>query len=398
MLKFLTQTDKNNEKIVLEELGVKNLLDFFSSSDPKSISEKINSTLHEMKLKSKREDAFYTKLIYYFSILINSKSFKKDDKAKTCIKNLIQICEPQVGEKIYTDLFHLFDEYQKELKKHVLNEIILSKFNFSEDELLSLYTLFIIFIIDEKKLNKTYDAEILDKLAELIEKNKHYHLLRKIECIEKLRTIMRDEMMKNKDSVTKIGSSKLLFFLTLSSPDLVDEDLDNYKLNEKLEVEQKLLDALENRQDAEILFNNDNRKYFEDTYGEKSTELILTGAKETCIHEILVGFEDDKQTKVSFKEFIISVYEDDSEENENKKKLEFKNDEIQSKFEEIEDMLISGKEHKLFNVAIDYFKKEIKILYIRRPEYQKEQKEILLNKVKNMKSKLEVILKAIEKV
>ena len=398
MLKFLTQTDKNNEKIVLEELGVKNLLDFFSSSDPKSISEKINSTLHEMKLKSKREDAFYTKLIYYFSILINSKSFKKDDKAKTCIKNLIQICEPQVGAKIYTDLFYLFDEYQKELKKHVLNEIILSKFNFSEDELLSLYTLFIIFIIDEKKLNKTYDAEILDKLAELIEKNKHYHLLRKIECIEKLRTIMRDEMMKNKDSVTKIGSSKLLFFLTLSSPDLVDEDLDNYKLNEKLEVEQKLLDALENRQDAEILFNNDNRKYFEDTYGEKSTELILTGAKETCIHEILIGFEDDKQTKVSFKEFIISVYEDDSEENENKKKLEFKNDEIQSKFEEIEDMLISGKEHKLFNVAIDYFKKEIKILYIRRPEYQKEHKEILLNKVKNMKSKLEVILKAIEKV
>ena len=364
MLKFLTQTDKNNEKIVLEELGIKNLLDFFSSSDPKSISEKINSTLHEMKLKSKREDAFYTKLIYYFSILINSKSFKKDDKAKTCIKNLIQICEPQVGAKIYTDLFYLFDEYQKELKKHVLNEIILSKFNFSEDELLSLYTLFIIFIIDEKKLNKTYDAEILDKLAELIEKNKHYHLLRKIECIEKLRTIMRDEMMKNKDSVTKIGSSKLLFFLTLSSPDLVDEDLDNYKLNEKLEVEQKLLDALENRQDAEILFNNDNRKYFEDTYGEKSTELILTGAKETCIHEILVGFEDDKQTKVSFKEFIISVYEDDSEENENKKKLEFKNDEIQSKFEEIEDMLISGKEHKLFNVAIDYFKKEIKILYL----------------------------------
>ena len=380
MLKFLTQTDKNNEKIVLEELGVKNLLDFFSSSDPKSISEKINSTLHEMKLKSKREDAFYTKLIYYFSILINSKSFKKDDKAKTCIKNLIQICEPQVGAKIYTDLFYLFDEYQKELKKHVLNEIILSKFNFSEDELLSLYTLFIIFIIDEKKLNKTYDAEILDKLAELIEKNKHYHLLRKIECIEKLRTIMRDEMMKNKDSVTKIGSSKLLFFLTLSSPDLVDEDLDNYKLNEKLEVEQKLLDALENRQDAEILFNNDNRKYFEDTYGEKSTELILTGAKETCIHEILVGFEDDKQTKVSFKEFINKIYEDDNEENEKK---DIKDDEIQSKFEEIEDMLITGKEHNLFNIIIDYLKKEIKILYLRRPQYEKEQKTNLLNKVES---------------
>ena len=61
-------------------------------------------------------------------------------------------------------------------------------------------------------------------------------------------------------------------------------------------------------------------------------------------------------------------------------------------------MIISGKEHKLYNIAIDYMKKEIRILYLRRPEYTKEQKEELLKNVKDMKSKLEGILRAIEKI
>ena len=61
-------------------------------------------------------------------------------------------------------------------------------------------------------------------------------------------------------------------------------------------------------------------------------------------------------------------------------------------------MLISGKEHQLYNIMVDYLKKEIKILYLRRPNYEKEQKTDLLNKVKNMKYKLEMILKAINKI
>ena len=92
------------------------------------------------------------------------------------------------------------------------------------------------------------------------------------------------DLLKNKDSLSKnINYSKLFFFLTLSSPDLVDENLDDYKLNEKLKIEQKFMDDLENRNDEQILFNNDNKKYLEDEYGEKATELILIGAKETCI-------------------------------------------------------------------------------------------------------------------
>ena len=396
MLKFVSRNDKNNEKTTQDELDIKtNLLDFFSTSDPNTISEKINSTLTEIKNKHKKEESFYTKLLYYFSILINSKSFKIDDKSKKGIKNLIQICEPQVRSKIYEDLFYLFDSYQKELKKTVLLEIPLSKIDFTEDELISLYSLFSLFIIDDKKLNRTYNGEIVDTFAELIEKNKKYYLLKKINNIENLRVIIRDEMLIKKEAISgNIYTSKLLFFLTLSSQDLVDEDLALYNLEEKLKEEKKLFDSLEDRKDEEILFKKDNIKYFEENYGEKGAELILNGAKESCIHEILSGFEENKQTKISFKEFIYNIFEDDDD----NKKIEFKDDEIMEKFEEIEDMLISGKEHKLYNIAIDYFNKEIKILYLRKQIYGPEQKVNLLNKVKNIKSKLELILKAIDKI
>ena len=397
MLKFLTQNDKNNEKSIKEELGLdSNLLEFFSSSDPNTITEKINSSLADTKLKSKKEDIFYTKLIYYFSILINSKSFKFEEKSKKCVQNLIQICEPKVGSKIYLDLFYLFDNYQKELKKVVLNSIPLSKYDFSEEDFISLYIIFIIFIIDQKKLNKTYDSEIIEIFAEFVEKSKKYHFLKKIDNIEDLRKLLRDEMLKNKESITKkVSISKFFFFLTFSSPDFLDEDLDGYSLNDKLTVEKKLSDAVENRKDEEILFNKENEKYFEENYGEKGAELILTGAKETSIHEILAGFDNDKKTTISFREFITDIFEDDEDD---KKEINFKDDEIQEKFEEIEDMIISGKEHKLYNIAVDYCKKEIKILYLRRPEYEEEQKKNLLNKVKNMKSKLEFILKSLEKI
>ncbi len=397
MLTFIAQNYKTNEKLIQDELGLKtNLMDFFSSPDPKTITEKIETSLGEIKLKSKKEEVFYTKLIYYFSILVNSNLFKNDDKAKTSIKNMIGICESQVGAKIYQDLFNLFDQYQKEQKKYVLTQIPLSKYDFSEDELISLFTLYTVFLVEEKNKNKTYDSDVINQFSELIEKKKYYYLLRKLDSIEQLRIVIRDEMVKNKDSIAKnVNTSKLLFFLTLTSPDFVDEDLSVFNLNEKLEKEKKLIDDLENRNDEDILFNTDNKKYLEDEYGERAAELMLTGAKESCIHEILVGFEDEKQTNVSFKDFITKIYEDEEEKT---KKKEFKDDEIQSKFEDIEDMLISGKEHNLYNIAVDYFKKEIKILYLRRPEYEKEQKTNLLNKVKEMKAKLQVILGALEKI
>ena len=53
-----------------------------------------------------------------------------------------------------------------------------------------------------------------------------------------------------------------------------------------------------------------------------------------------------KEAKISFKEFIYKLFEDD----EDNKKIEFKDYEIMVKFEE---KLISEKEHKLYNIAIE---------------------------------------------
>lgn len=392
MLKFIPQNENNYEKSAKEELGISsNFLDFFSS-EPKEISEKINSTLAELK-SSRKVEIFYNKILYYFSFLEKSGSLKDDDKGKKVIKNLIEICEPEAGAKLYQDLFYILTEekHNLPLKKEILKHIQKSSLKFEENDFILLYNLFILYLLDTN-----FDSEIFSLFAELVDKNKNYILLKKLENIEKIRIIMKAEFLKNNEIINKdINFNKLYFFLTLSSPDLVDEDLSAIKLNEKLVSEKKLMDNLDNRKDEDIIFNTEYQKYFEETYGEKASELILIGAKESSIHEILVGFDEDKQSKISFKEFIERIYEDDDE---SKKKPELKEEEIKSKFEEIEDMIISGKEHKLYNIAIDYMKKEIRILYLRRPEYTKEQKEELLKNVKDMKSKLEGILRAIEKI
>ena len=392
MLKFIPQNENNYEKSAKEELGISsNFLDFFSS-EPKEISEKINSTLAELK-SSRKVEIFYNKILYYFSFLEKSGTLKDDDKGKKVIKNLIEICEPEAGAKLYQDLFYILTEekHNLPLKKEILKHIQKSSLKFEENDFILLYNLFILYLLDTN-----FDSEIFSLFAELVDKNKNYILLKKLENIEKIRIIMKAEFLKNNEIINKdINFNKLYFFLTLSSPDLVDEDLSAIKLNEKLVSEKKLMDNLENRKDEDIIFNTEYQKYFEEAYGEKASELILIGAKESSIHEILVGFDEEKQSKISFKEFIERIYEDDDE---SKKKPELKEEEIKSKFEEIEDMIISGKEHKLYNIAIDYMKKEIRILYLRRPEYTKEQKEELLKNVKDMKSKLEGILRAIEKI
>jgi len=315
MLKFIPQNKNNYEKSAKEELGISSdFLEFFSS-DSKEISEKINSTLSEIK-SSKRGEIFYNKILYYFSFLENSGKFKDDDKGKKVIKNLIEICEPEVGTKIYQDLFYILTEEKNNLplKKEILKQIPKSKLNLEECDFILLYNLFILYLLDTN-----FDNEIMIIFAELTEKNKNYILLKQLENIEKIKIIIRNEYLKNKENITKNAPiSKLFFFLIMVSQDLVDEDLEQIKLNEKLVEEKKMFDNLENRKDDQILFNSDNQKYFEETYGEKAAEFILMGAKESCIHEILNGFDEDKQNKISFKDFIQKVYEEDDEETEKK--------------------------------------------------------------------------------
>ena len=393
MIKFIPQNKNDYEKLAKDELGINtSFLDFFSS-ESKEISDKINSTLEEIK-SSKKRDIFYNKLLYYFSFLVNSASFKNDDKGKKVIQNMIEICEQEFGVKIYQDLFYILSDENNHLsiKKEILVQIKKSNFKFEDNDFILLYNIFATYLQEANS-----DNEIISIFAEIIEKNKNYILLKKLDSFEKVREIIKTELLNNKDLINRdINTDKLYFFLVMTSPNLVDEDISLIKLNEKLVEEKKMMDNLENRKDAYILYDTENQKYFEDTYGEKAAELILIGAKESSIHEIFIGFDDDKQTKISFKDFIEKIYEEDDDEEE--KKIEFKDEEIKSKFEEIEDMIIAGKNHKLYNIVIDYLNKEIRILYLRRPEYTKEKKEELLQKVKDMKTKLEGILKAIEKI
>ena len=66
------------------------------------------------------------------------------------------------------------------MKKVVLLEIPLSKIEFTEDELVFLYSLISLFLIDDKKLKRDYIGKIVDIFAELKTKNKKYYLLKKI--------------------------------------------------------------------------------------------------------------------------------------------------------------------------------------------------------------------------
>ena len=210
MLKFIPQNKNNYEKSAKEELGISSdFLEFFSS-DSKEISEKINSTLSEIK-SSKRGEIFYNKILYYFSFLENSGKFKDDDKGKKVIKNLIEICEPEVGTKIYQDLFYILTEEKNNLplKKEILKQIPKSKLNLEECDFILLYNLFILYLLDTN-----FDNEIMIIFAELTEKNKNYILLKQLENIEKIKIIIRNEYLKNKENITKNAPiSKLFFFL-----------------------------------------------------------------------------------------------------------------------------------------------------------------------------------------
>lgn len=395
MLKFVSknENEKKSENLIKEELEIKtSLLDFLSQPNPVEIKEKIYSSVKDIKLESRKNEMFYTKLLYYFSIIVDSKTFAFNDKIKKCIDNLFSICEKE-NEKfnqIYEDLYNLFSEEEISVKKYVLTKILESDNSdiFIDDQMsIKIFYLVVNFV---KLYNGKYTPDLddlIEKFASKVQEKKNYHLLTKVRGIEILLKIMKE----NKDSVNKsTPQSKLFFFLNMSNKDLVVTDLkDNLNLNSELKNEIELIKNMNDREDAKILFdykleNND----FNESYGNKGAEIILIGGKECSIQQVLDAVDEEKKNVISFKEMIEKIYKEKKESEE----------EVQTKFEEIEDIIISGNEKKLFTVIIDYDKKEIKILYIRKKTYGEAQKKNLLDKVKKMKTNLEMILNAINEI
>lgn len=400
MLKFVpkNETEKKDENLIKEELSIKTSLFDFLSSDPNEIKEKILSSLGDIKLKTRKDEMFYTKLVYYFSLVVEAKNFSFNDKARKAIDNLLSICDLE-EEKficIYEDLYNLFSEEEIDVKKYLLQKIFESKNKnlFSNDEKI---LKIIYLVINYIKLSKTKKIdeqnEIIDNLSKKINEKKNYYLFKKVR--EDEIKILFKLLKNNKEVINKSKEeSKLFFFLTMSSNDLVDINLeDNLKLNSELKNEIQLIQDMYDRKDDKILYQSENYKLSEN-YGTKSEEIILMGAKECSIQQIINSFDDDKKNFVTFKELIQQIYEQDDDD----KKVTIKDEDVQEKFENIEEVIISGNDKKLFDVFIDYDLKEIKILYVRKQVYEEQQKNNLLDKVKKMKNNLEMILSAIDNI
>ena len=67
-------------------------------------------------------------------------------------------------------------------------------------------------------------------------------------------------------------------------------------------------------------------------------------------------------------------------------------------FEEIEDVLIDGDNFGMFKVKINYEKKTIRKLFVKKSSYSKEEIETLNKTINSMKGKIAFIIKALESI
>ena len=68
------------------------------------------------------------------------------------------------------------------------------------------------------------------------------------------------------------------------------------------------------------------------------------------------------------------------------------------RFEEIEDVLIDGDNSGMFKVKLNYEKKTVRKLYVKKSSYTKEEVEKLNNTINSIKGKLDSVVKALESI
>ena len=360
MLKIIPTTSVNNEEFLKKEMNIQTpLADFISEAES---ADKLISTISLLfKEEKKSEKAIYDKLLFIFSLVLNGKNVEYADKMKKSIENVISAAKSLkvVDEnKIVSDLYFMFPEGQFATKELLLEKIIAIEGKNYEQVVELFYNAF--------KINKNSYDKILSLFSTYISKNKQFHLIKShkeffIKCLSDIKELSVDE-------------KKVLFYLIASSMEITKIDLKSMieKIKgDELKNENSLLTLLSSGEHKNVLtFSFDS---LVSVYGEGSAEQIETLSKQFALRDVLIGLGDT----ISFDELA---------------------DKVGVSFEDIEDVLIDGDNSGMFKVKMNYEKKLIKKLFVKKSKYTKEQIEELNKTINAMKGKISFVVKALESI
>ena len=359
MLKIIPTTSVNNEEFLKKEMNIHtSLADFISEAEN---ADKLISTISLLfKDEKKNEKAIYDKLLFIFSLVLNGKNVEYAEKMKKSIENVISAAKSLkvVDEnKILSDVYFMFPEGQFETKELLLEKIVAVEGKNYEQVVDIFYNAF--------KINKKSISKILALFAVYISKNKKFHLIKS----------HKEFFINNLLNATELSTEQkqLLFYLVTSSMEITKVDLKH--IIEKVsgnetKNENSLLSLLSGEQKKVFTFNYDS---LVDVYGEDSTEEIKMLSKQFALRDVLLGLGET----ISFDELA---------------------NKVGVSFEEIEDVLIDGDNFGMFKVKINYEKKTIRKLFVKKSSYSKEEIETLNKTINSMKGKIAFVVKALESI
>ena len=358
MLKNIPQTSVINEDFLKKEMNIHtSLADFISEAEN---AEKIIAAVSLLfKDEKKNEKSIYDKLLFIFSLVLGGKNVEYAEKMKKSIENVILAAKSLkiVDEnKILSDLYFMFPEGELSTKEFLLEKLTKVEGKNHEQVVEIFYNAF--------KINKDANRKILSLFATYIAKNKQFHL------IKSHKEFFINNLSNAKD--LSVEEKKVLFYLVTSSMEITKVDLK--KITEKiseLKNENSLITLLSNGEHQKILtFSFDS---LVEVYGEDSAEQIETLSKQFALRGVLLGLGET----ISFSE------------------LEKK---VGVQFEEFEDVLIDGDNLGMFKVKLNYEKKTVRKLYVKKSSYTKEEVEKLNNTINSIKGKLDSVVKALESI
>lgn len=311
------------------------------------IQEPKEEIIKNIKLlyQNEKDTKIYDKILFLFSLIVTSKTFKFDDNAK-------KICEK----------FNSLKEYIKETEFQFRYDL----FAISTEENLKEYLLQKVFEVTTEKdfstllkiVNKKFSKSAFEKFCDLIHEKKLYHLI-------KNPGPLLEALSENKNTENE---KKLLFFLKLSSLSITDKDIE--KLEPSSADEKNILDLII-AQSSEKLFKFDYNVFDKD-YGVKSKEELMSFCKQVALRDLFLT-----KTEISFKEI---------------------EDITKLSFDDLEENIVEGEINGMFKLKIDYSKKAIIILFVRKTTFTKDDLDSMNKNISDIKSKIGLVIKALDSI